>query len=111
RRGPSLRVLFYCEGADVGRCLRGLKRTHFKVSTDVVLTSEQCAERLKSKFYDVVVAEYPAPNWQTTQALELVQKMEKPVPLIYVTYVNQAEIMAQLITKGAADCIEIENIG
>jgi DNA-binding NtrC family response regulator len=90
--------------------VRELKRARFKVSTDVVLTSEQFAERLKSRFYDVVVAEYPAPNWQGTQALELLQQMEKSIPLIYITYVNQAGTMAKLVTKGAADCIEMENV-
>jgi diguanylate cyclase (GGDEF)-like protein/PAS domain S-box-containing protein len=69
------------------------------------------AEHLKSKVYDIVVAEYPAPNWQGTQALELLQQLDKGVPLIYVTYIDQAETIAKLITKGAADCIEMGNIG
>ena len=90
--------------------MRELKRAHFKVTADVVPTSEQFAERLKSKLYDIVVAEYPAPNWQGTQALELLQQMEKSVPLILVTYINQPETIAKLMTKGAADCIEMENI-
>ncbi len=95
-----MRILFYSEVADAELCVRELKRAHFKVSTDVVLTSEQFAEHLKSNLYDVIVAEYPAPNWQGTQALELLQQMEKSVPLIYVTYVKQPEIMAKLIKKG-----------
>ena len=73
--------------------------------------AKQFTEGLKSLLYDVVVAEYPAPNWQGTNGLELLQKMEKSVPLIYVTYINQAETMAKLIIKGAADCIEMENVG
>ena len=106
-----MRILFHSDVVDVESCVRELKRAHFKVSADVVLTSEQFAERLKSEFYDIVVAEYPAPNWQGTQALELLQQMKKSVPLIYVTYINQAEAVAKLITKGAADCIEMENVG
>jgi diguanylate cyclase (GGDEF)-like protein/PAS domain S-box-containing protein len=106
-----LRILFYIDATDVKRCVRELKRAQFEVSTDVALTSEQFAESLKSKVYDIVVAEYPAPNWQGTQALELLQQMQKGVPLIYITYVNQAETIAKLITKGAADCIEMENVG
>jgi diguanylate cyclase (GGDEF)-like protein/PAS domain S-box-containing protein len=106
-----LRILFHSEVSDAERCVRELERAHFKVSTEVVLTSEQFTEHLKSNLYDVIVAEYPAPNWQGTQALELLQQMEKSVPLIYVTYVKQPEIMAKLIAKGAADCIEMENVG
>jgi len=111
RRGRPLRILFYSDAADVERCVRELKRAQFEVTADVALTSEQFAERLKSKVYDIVVAEYPAPNWQGTQALELLQQMEIGVPLVYVTYVDQAENMAKLITKGAADCIEMGNVG
>jgi hypothetical protein len=76
-----LRILFHNEVPDVKLCVRELKRARFKVSTDVVRTSEQFAERLKSNVYDLVVAEYPAPNWQATQALELLQQLEKRVPL------------------------------
>jgi diguanylate cyclase (GGDEF)-like protein/PAS domain S-box-containing protein len=104
-------MLFYTEVADAELCAGELKRAHFKVSKDLVLTSGQFTEHLKSRFYDVVVAEYPAPNWQGMQALEALQKIEKSVPLIYVTYINQAEITGKLITKGAADCIEMENVG
>jgi diguanylate cyclase (GGDEF)-like protein/PAS domain S-box-containing protein len=104
-------MLFYSEPADAERCVRELKRAQFEVNADVVLTSGQFAEHLKSKVYEIVVAEYPAPNWQGTQALELLQQTENSTPLIYVTYLDQAETIAKLITKGAADCIEMENVG
>jgi diguanylate cyclase (GGDEF)-like protein/PAS domain S-box-containing protein len=106
-----LRILFYSEAGDAERCVKELKRAQCKLSADIVFTSEEFAERLKSKVYDIVVAEYPAPNWQGTQALELLQQLDKGVPLIYVTYIDQAETIAKLITKGAADCIEMGNIG
>jgi diguanylate cyclase (GGDEF)-like protein/PAS domain S-box-containing protein len=111
RRGRPLRILFYSEFADAERCVQELKRAQCKLSADIVLTSEEFAEFLKSKVYDIVVAEYPAPNWQGTQALELLQQLDKGVPLIYVTYIDQADTTAKLITKGAADCIEMGNIG
>ena len=84
---------------------------HFNVSADVVPTSEKFAQRLRSKFYDIVVAEYPAPNSQGAQALELVRRMEKQVPLIFVTDQVPLETVAELITDGAADCIEMDHVG
>jgi diguanylate cyclase (GGDEF)-like protein/PAS domain S-box-containing protein len=111
RRGRPLRILFYSEAGDAERCVKELKRAQCKLSADIVFTSEEFAQHLRSKVYDVVVAEYPAPNWQGTQALELLQQLDKGVPLIYVTYIDQAETIAKLITKGAADCIEMGNIG
>ncbi len=106
-----MRILFYSEAGDAERCVKELKRAQCKLSADIVFTSEEFAEHLKSKVYDIVVAEYPAPNWQGTQALELLQQLNKGVPVIYITYIDQAETIAKLITKGAADCIEMGNIG
>jgi diguanylate cyclase (GGDEF)-like protein/PAS domain S-box-containing protein len=111
KRGRPVRILFHSEPADVEICLRELKRADFKVSKDVVLTSQQFVEHLKSNVYDAIVAEYPAPNWQGTQALELLQQTEKSIPLIYVTHIKLPEVMARQIAKGAADCIAMENIG
>jgi len=91
--------------------VRVLSEAHFNVSADVVPTSEKFAQRLRSKFYDIIVAEYPAPNSQGAQALELVRRMEKQVPLIFVTDQVPLETVAELITDGAADCIEMDHIG
>jgi diguanylate cyclase (GGDEF)-like protein/PAS domain S-box-containing protein len=91
--------------------VRELSLAHFNVSADVVPTSEKFAQRLRSKFYDIIVAEYPAPNSQGAQALELVRRMEKQVPLIFVADQVPLETVAELITDGAADCIEMDHVG
>ncbi|HXQ26466.1 MAG TPA: diguanylate cyclase [Candidatus Acidoferrales bacterium] len=75
------------------------------------MTSEQFAERLRSRFYDIVLAEHPAPNWQGTPALELLYQMEKRIPLIFVADQMPLETVAELITNGAADCIEMGHVG
>jgi hypothetical protein len=51
-------MLFVHRNAAVERCVQELRKSHFKVSADVVLTPEQFAGCLKSKYYDVVLAEY-----------------------------------------------------
>src|ERR1017187_2011257 len=111
-RGRPLRILFvHSDVVQVRRCVRELSLAHFNVSADVVPTSEKFAPRLRSKFYDIVVAEYPGPNSQGAQALELMRRMEKQVPLIFVTDQVPLEIVAELITDGAADCIEMDHVG
>jgi len=90
-RRRTLRVLFvHGDAAVVEHCVRELRSAHFKVSADVVLTPEQFLGRLKTKCYDVVLAEHPSANWQDSQALET---------------------LAKLITEGAADCVGIDHIG
>src|SRR5437588_7166283 len=68
RRRP-LRVLFVHHDANVMEsCLQELKKAQFTVSADSVLTLAQCTEQLRLQTYDVVVAEYPSPNWKGSQA-------------------------------------------
>jgi len=117
RDGPRrarnlLRILFvHRSPADVERCLHELKRVRFTVSSDVVVTPKQFAERLRSQLFDLVVAEYPSPNWQETQVLDLLGQMKKDIPLIFLVHGLQRETAAEFILKGAADCLEIDSIG
>jgi len=107
-----LRILFINRSlADVERCLNELKRVRFTVSSDVVVTPKQFAERLRSQLFDLVVAEYPSPNWQETQVLDLLGQMKKDIPLIFLARGLKRETAAKFILKGAADCLEMDSIG
>jgi diguanylate cyclase (GGDEF)-like protein/PAS domain S-box-containing protein len=111
RRLP-LRILFvHSDAATVKDCVQELRRAHFNVHADIVLTPEQFAGRLKSKYYDVVLAEYPARNWQGPQALEILHLRDRPIPCIFLTDKMQPETVAELITQGAADCVGMDLVG
>jgi len=112
RRQNLVRILFIHRClADVERCLHELKRLRYTVSSDVVLTPSQFAERLHSEIYDTIIAEYPSSNWQETQAVEMLHEMGKDIPLVFLGHGLKREIAAELILKGAADCIEMDGIG
>src|SRR6267378_8091822 len=111
-RHPPLHILFvHSHIAEVERCLQELNKVHFTVSPEIVVTLEECSERLGSHAYDLGVAEYPGPDWQETQALELLHLSKRRIPLIFVGRILQRETVAEFITKGAYDCIEMEHIG
>jgi PAS domain-containing protein len=116
RRQNLVRILFIHRSlADVEGCLEGclyeLKRVRFTVSSDVVVTPEQFAERLRSQLFDLVVAEYPSPKWQETRVLDLLGQMKKDIPVIFLVHDLERETTAEFILKGAADCIEVDSIG
>ncbi len=112
RRQNLVRILFVHRSiAAVERCLYELKRMRFSVSSEVVVTPEQFAERLRSQSFDLIVAEYPSSNWQETQLLDLLAQMKKDIPLIFLIHGLKRETAADFILKGAADCIEVESIG
>jgi len=111
-RHLPLHILFvHSQVAEVERCLQELDRVHFLVSAEIVASPEEFSERLAAHAYDLVVAEYPSPNWRETQALELLHRSKRRIPLIFVGRILQRETVAEFITKGAYDCIEMEHIG
>src|SRR6202158_4435559 len=111
-RHPPLTILFaHSHAAEVQRCLQELDKVHFTVSAEIVVTPEEFSERLAAHTYDLVVAEYPSPNWQETQALELLHLSKRQVPLIFVGRILQRETVAEFIARGAYDCIEMGHVG
>jgi len=111
-RQNLVRILFIHRYlADVERCLHELKRLRYTVSSDVVLTPRQFSERLRAEVYDTVIAEYPSSNWQETQVLDILREMKKDIPLVFLVHGLKREMAAELILKGAADCIEVDSIG
>lgn len=103
----SLRVLFVHRDADeVDSCVQELKRAEFAVQADVVLTLGQCVEQLRKEPFDLIVAEYPSPNWNGTQALEVLQQVAQDVPLIFVSASLRNECKAALRASGAYDFVE-----
>src|SRR6266481_6209239 len=107
-----LHILFvHSHLAEVERCLQELNKVHFTVSAEIVVTPEEFSERLGSHAYDLVVAEYPSPHWRETQALELLHLSNRQIPLIFVGGTLQRETIADFVTRGAYDCIEMDHIG
>jgi diguanylate cyclase (GGDEF)-like protein/PAS domain S-box-containing protein len=111
-RNPPLHILFvHSHATEVERCLLELDKVHFTVGAETIATPEEFSERLGSHAYDLIVAEYPSPHWRETQALELLHLSKRQIPLIFVSGALPRESVAELITRGAYDCIEMDHIG
>ncbi|MGB9403715.1 MAG: diguanylate cyclase [Candidatus Acidiferrales bacterium] len=59
----------------------------------------------------MILAGYPAAKEWETQALKLLQQNSRHTPVVFLTDTIQPEAVAELINNGAADCIQMENIG
>lgn len=111
-RNKPLHILFVHSGSlEVQRCLRELDHAHARVMADLVSTPNQFAERLSSKSYDAVLAEYPLPDWQGAAALEMLRQKGTQAPLIFLADAMPQETVTELLSNGAADCIEMRHIG
>jgi diguanylate cyclase (GGDEF)-like protein/PAS domain S-box-containing protein len=112
RRQHLARILFVHRSViDVERCLYELKRARFTVSSNVVITPGQFAERFRPRLFDLIIAEYPNSNWNETRVLDLLGPMRQHIPLIFLVQGLKREAIAEFILRGAADCIELESIG
>jgi diguanylate cyclase (GGDEF)-like protein/PAS domain S-box-containing protein len=110
-RRRALNVLFVHRDAEVvDNCVEELKKAQFTVTADFVLNLGQCAERLQSQSYDVVVAEYPCPSLKGSQALQVLHKELQETPLLFVANAMRSESIAQLAADGAFDYVERDHI-
>jgi diguanylate cyclase (GGDEF)-like protein/PAS domain S-box-containing protein len=110
-RQHFLHILFvHRSPMDVERCLHELRRVGFTVSSDVVVTPEQFTDRLRSQCFDLILAEYPSPNWQGAEVLDRLRQLKKAISVIFLVYFVKRETVAELILKGGSDCIEIGSI-
>jgi diguanylate cyclase (GGDEF)-like protein/PAS domain S-box-containing protein len=111
-RSRAIRVLFIQRDRGVvDDCQQELTKARFVVSADVFLTLEQGVEQIRSQAYDVVVAEYPGPSPQESEALQLLCQTAGEVPLLFVTTAMSNEFLAQRIADGAFDYVEREHLG
>ena len=110
-RRTLVRILFVHRFPQkVERCLDELKKARFVVSPDVVETPGQFAEQLRSKPFDLVIAEHPIPNWEETQVLDVLRDVRKDIPVIFLVNELKREAAAKFILKGVSDCMELDRI-
>ena len=91
--------------ADVELELLTLQKDGFEVSADVVQTSEEFTERIRSTHYDLILADYNLPQWRGTEALDILRRENLDVPLIVVTGYLGEEKAVDYIKQGATDCV------
>jgi diguanylate cyclase (GGDEF)-like protein/PAS domain S-box-containing protein len=111
-RSPLLRVLLRHGREDyTERCLQKLNSLQFQIEADVVQTAEECSQRLRLKHYDIVLAECPADATWQKRTHDLLRRSNKHAPLIFLTENLDRESVADLLKNGAADCVDIDNLG
>jgi PAS domain S-box-containing protein len=103
--GQKLRVLIIEDSLpDAELSIRQLKR-EFEVNAEVVETRQAFLEKVRTEPYDVILADYALPHWTGTEALDLLKKEGREIPVILVTGAVGDEIAADCIRRGVADYV------
>lgn len=99
-----LRVLIVeNEPADVELCVRELEKAGLSVAPDVVQTREAFLERVRSRHYDAVLADFNLPGWDGMGVLACLKEESPDTPFILVTGTLGEEAAVECIKNGATD--------
>jgi len=111
-RNPRLHIVFaHSNLMEVRLCVNELNRARFNFDADLAMSSDQLANLLQSSPCDVVVAEFRGDCSEAIRPIEILLQSQSQAPLIFVTNSIGPEIAAELLSKGATDCIEMIRIG
>lgn len=109
-RSRHIRVLFVHRDTQVVNCcLQELQKARFIVNADVVSTPAQCSEQLRSRRYDVVLAECSIPGLNAAEVCQLLDRTVPYVPILFIAELG-AESLAQLAMDSPFDYIEREHL-
>ncbi len=104
--GYPLSALFVEDNpADVELALRELRKTWADVRGDRVESAEALAGALSSRLYDVVLADYRLPGWNALEAMKIVRRSGKDVPVILVTGSLGEEQAVECVKSGITDYV------
>lgn len=82
-----------------------LERGGFRVEFDVAESADTFRERLENAEFDVILADFNLGSWTAFDALEVVRRSGKDVPLVVVTGAMGDEAAAECLKQGAADYV------
>ena len=103
---PPLRVLLLEDNPrDAKLTASILERGGYRVQFEVTDSAEFFRERLENAGYDVILADFNLGSWNALDALEILKRSGKDVPLIVVTGSLGDEAAVECIKQGAADFV------
>ncbi|MBI3483610.1 MAG: PAS domain-containing protein, partial [Acidobacteria bacterium] len=85
--------------------MKTLKRAGYSLSFDVVDSPENFQARLSQTDYDVILSDHNLVTWTGMEALELLQKSGKDIPLLVLTATLGDEAAVDYVKRGATDYI------
>ena len=107
-----LSILFIEDNPDdVELTLRVLRQAGIHARAEVVQTAHEFCTSLASREFDVVLADHRLPAWNGMESVELLQQMEKDVPVILLTGTLLDDEAAASLDKGIVDYVHKDRMG
>jgi two-component system cell cycle sensor histidine kinase/response regulator CckA len=96
--------------ADAKLSLRELARAGFEVDSEIISTSKEFTERLQSRRFDLILADYRLPDWTGLEALRWLRNSGIDTPFILVTGTLGDDLAIECIKEGATDYVLKEKL-
>jgi two-component system cell cycle sensor histidine kinase/response regulator CckA len=97
--------------ADAKLALRELALAGFDIQSEIVSTSTQFIQRVQSKKYDLILADYNLPEWSGIEAIRWLRSSELAIPFILVSGTVGDDLAVECIKEGATDYVLKRNLG
>ena len=104
-RFPLSVFLVEDNAADAELCVELLLKAQFGVQFDVADTAKEFVELLRTKNYDVILADYHLEYWTGMDALDLLHKEGRDIPFILVTGALGDQRAVECIERGISDYV------
>lgn len=104
-RGRTSVLLLEDNPDDAKLCLVELKRAGFEIDSEIATNSKEFTERLQTKSYDLILADYHLPDWTGLDALRWLRKSGHEIPFILVTGMLGDDLAVECIKEGAVDYV------
>ena len=102
----AVRLLFVEDSQiDVESCMAELKRAGLAIAADVVESREEFIKQVRTKTYDLILADYRLPTWKGTEAIHVLKQLGIAIPLIVVTGNLGEESSGECMRLGATDLV------
>ena len=90
---------------DSDLCLLELQRSQLEACVEVVQTPEDFSERLSSRKYDVILADFQLHGWNGMYAFQIFRTLGYKAPFILVTGTIGEEKVAECMREGVTDFV------
>src|SRR5579859_5955502 len=98
------------EGDDVELELRALKRAGYAVEAEVVDLPADLERKLRESHFDLVLSDHNLVTWTGSEALQILRRSGKDIPLIIVTGTLGDERAVEYLKEGASDYVIKEHL-
>lgn len=108
RKKKSHNILALYEAADeVEQLINDLRNKGVPARSNVVYDLESLNRQLRDHHYDLILSQLEIDNFEITDVVEQVKRMDKDIPIICLAEYHDPDLIGDLLSQGIADVVSV----